>query len=351
MSPSEPSVGSEPPPRTVEELEERLSRPTPRVVADLGELPGDIVVLGVGGKMGPTLARMAKRASDEAGVERRVIGVSRFSDEAARERLNRWGVETIAGDLLNERFVASLPEAANVVYMAGFKFGASAQPWMTWAMNCYLPALVCRKYAHSRIVAFSTGNVYGLVPNDSDGSIESDAPNPVGEYAMAALGRERMFEYFSRSMDVSLVLLRLNYATEMRYGVLVDLAQQIWTGQPIDLAMGRVNVIWQGDANALPLSALAHTASPPSVINVAGDEILIVRDVCERLGVLLGKTVEFVGEESADALISNGRRGHDLLGRPHVGISSMLEWTADWVSRGGPTLGKPTKFQSRDGTF
>ncbi len=340
-----------PAPKSVEELEERLSQPTKRVTQCLSRLHGDIVVLGVGGKMGPTLARMAKRASDEAGARRRVIGVSRFSDAAVRERMESWGVETIAGDLLDEQFVESLPDAPNVAYMAGFKFGAAAQPWMTWAMNCVLPALVCRKYANSRIASFSTGNVYGLVPANGGGSVECDEPNPVGEYAMAALGRERVFEYFSRTFNVSLVILRLNYATEMRYGILVDLAQQIWAGEPIDLTMGHVNLIWQGDANAMALSSLEHAAAPPTVVNICGAEILGVREMCEQLGRLLDKPVHFSGEPAADALISNGQYGHQLLGRPQTDISQVLGWTADWVRRGGSTLGKPTKFQSRDGKF
>ena len=295
------------PPQTVAELEENLSIPSARAVAAMGRLSGDIILLGVGGKMGPTLARMAMRASQAAGIDRRVIGVSRFSEPGVRKRLEEHGVETIAGNLLDENFVASLPQVANVIYMAGFKFGASTDPSMTWAMNCHLPSLVCRKYRDSRIAAFSTGNVYGLVANDRGGSVETDVPNPVGEYAMAALGRERMFEYFSRSLHLPVVLLRLNYATELRYGVLVDLAQKVWTEQPIDLTMGHVNVIWQADANAMALSALEHTATPPFVVNVAGEEILSIRQTAEELGRLLDKPVHLTGSEAPDALLSNGQ--------------------------------------------
>ncbi len=338
-------------PRTVAELEERLSEPTDLLVRKLRELSGDILVLGAGGKMGPTLARMAQRASDAAGGNRRVIAVSRFSEAGLRERMEEWGIDTISGDLLDENFVDSLPDATNIVYMAGFKFGAASQPWTMWAMNCCLPALVCRKYHASRIVAFSTGNVYGLVPAAGGGSVEADEPNPVGEYAMAALGRERVFEYFCRTQSIPTALVRLNYATELRYGVLVDLAQQVLSEEPIDVTMGRVNVIWQGDANAMALSLLAHPATPPTIVNVAGSEVLSVRKVANDFGQLLGKTVRFQGEEAADALISNGSHGHQLLELPNVDTETMLAWTADWVARGGETLGKPTKFQNRAGKF
>ncbi len=340
-----------PTPQTVAELEEHLSTPSAQAVAAMGRLSGDIILLGVGGKMGPTLAQMAKRASQGAGVDRRVVGVSRFSELGVRQRLEDHGVETIAGDLLDEDFVGSLPQVANVVYMTGFKFGASADPSMTWAMHCHLPSLVCRQYRDSRIVAFSTGNIYGMVANDGGGSIEADVPDPVGEYAMATLGRERIFQYFSRSLPLPTALLRLNYATELRYGVLVDLAQQIWAEQPIDLRMGHVNVIWQTDANAMALSALEQTATPPFVVNIAGEEILSVRRTAQELGRLLDKPVHLTGSEAPDALLSNGENGHRVLGKPQTGSAQMVRWTADWVRRGGETLGKPTKFQNREGKF
>jgi len=338
-------------PQTVAELEENLSTPSAQAVEAMGRLSGDLILLGVGGKMGPTLARMAKRALQAAGIDRRVVGVSRFSEAGLRERLEELGVETIAGDLLDADFVESLPQVATVVYMAGFKFGASTDPSMTWAMNCYLPSLVCRKYRNSRIVAFSTGNVYGLVANHRGGSVETDIPNPVGEYAMAALGRERIFQYFSRSLPLPLVLLRLNYATELRYGVLVDLAQKVWTEQPIDLTMGHVNVVWQADANAMALSALEHTATPPLIVNSAGKEILSIRQTAQELGRLLDKPVHLTGSEAPDALLSDGKKGHRVLGKPQTGSAQMLRWTADWIRRGGETLGKPTEFQNREGKF
>ncbi len=338
-------------PTNVTKLEEWLSLPSPKAIETLGKLDGDVIILGAGGKMGPTLSRMAKRASDEAGVSRRVIAVSRFSDEAARVRLESWGVETTAGDLLDESFVKSLPDVPNVVHMAGFKFGASQQPWMTWAMNCFLPALVCRKYRNSRIAAFSSGNVYGLVPVDSDGSRETDELNPIGEYAMAALGRERTFEYFSRELDIPLVILRLNYACELRYGVLVDLAQQVWSGRPIDLSMAYFNVIWQGDANAMSLAALAHAASPPMVINIAGADKLRVREVGEAMARTMERAADFENAEGSDAFLSDGRSAYETLGHPQVSSECMIDWACDWIRREAPTLGKPTMFQSRDGKY
>jgi nucleoside-diphosphate-sugar epimerase len=338
-------------PKTVAELDERLSRPSPQLIEAFSRLEGDIVLLGVGGKMGPTTARMARRASDEAGSNRRVIGVSRFSSADTRRQLEAWGVETVSADLLDESAYAQLPDAATVVYMAGFKFGAAADPSLSWATNCYVPALVCRRYADSRIAAFSTGNVYGLVPTSGNGSREDDPPNPVGDYAMAALGRERMFEYFSRRQGTKVATLRLNYAAELRYSVLVDLARKVHRGETIDLSMGYVNVIWQGDACAMTLASLLHCDSPPHVINLAGPEKLSIRRVCEQFGELMHKPVSFTGREAGDALLSDGTHGWELFGRPSVSAETLIAWTTDWVQRGGASLGKPTHFESRDGAF
>jgi nucleoside-diphosphate-sugar epimerase len=331
-------------------LEDLLSEPTPRVVETLARIAGDIVVLGAGGKMGPTLARMARRAADLAGTPRRVIAVSRFTT-AARERLEAHGVETLACDLLDPAAVERLPEAPNVIFMAGRKFGSTGAESLTWAMNCYLPALVARRYGSSRIVAFSTGNVYGLTPAGRGGSRESDRPAPVGEYAMSCLGRERMFEHFSHSASTPVVLLRLNYAVEMRYGVLVDLASRILADEPIDVAMGYVNVIWQGDANAMALAALDHATSPAAIVNIAGEEELSVRGLAAQLGSRLARTASIVGCEAPDALLSNGVTGRAWLGAPRVSIERMLDWTADWLMRGGATNDRPTHFGSRDGRF
>ena len=339
------SIGS------IEELETLLSEPTPGVVETMRRLNGDIIILGVAGKMGPTLARMAKRASDQAGVKRRIIGVSRFSSANEQSALEKHGVETIRCDLLDESAVQKLPNVPNIVYMAGMKFGSTGQESLTWAMNTYLPAIVCKKFAQSRIVAFSTGNVYGLVPTTSGGSVETDLPNPVGEYAMSCLGRERMFEHFSRTLKIPVAIIRLNYACELRYGVLVDLAQQIAGGKQIDLAMGTFNVIWQADANAMTLQAFDHVSTPPFFLNLTGPETLKVRDVGTELAALMKKPVTFCGSEAPSALLNNAKRAFSLFGMPRVDAKQLTAWVADWIGRGGATLGKPTHFESRDGKF
>ncbi len=335
----------------VETLDSLLSDPSDEAIAALSKLPGDIVVLGVAGKMGPTLARMARRAADLAGSPRRVIGVARFSEPALEGWLQAQRIETIRCDLLDDRTVARLPDSPLVIYMAGRKFGSSGQEPLTWAMNAALPVAIARRYAGSRIAAFSTGNVYGLTPVRNGGSRETDPLRPVGEYAMSCLARERLFEHFSVAQGTKTVLLRLNYATEMRYGLLVDLARKLASGIPIDLTMGHMNVIWQGDANAMALASLAHAASPAAILNLAGPGPLAVRDVCESLAARMGVTVRFTGEEAADALLSDGSAGWAALGRPRVELDQMIAWTADWVTRGGPFLDKPTHFESRDGRF
>jgi nucleoside-diphosphate-sugar epimerase len=332
------------------QLEDLLSQPTQPSIEMFARLPGDIIVLGASGKMGKSLARMAKRASDLAGSSRRVVGVARFAD-GGREELESHGIETIACDLLNEEHISRLPDAPHVVFMAGRKFGSTGDEPTTWAMNAWLPTLVCRRFRSSRIVAFSTGNVYGLTPVGDGGSRETDVPQPVGEYAMSCLGRERLFEFFSRSLEIPTAIIRLNYACDLRYGVLVDLAQQIERGQPIDLAMGHFNTIWQGDANAMALAAFEHVSNPPWVVNVTGPELLSVRSVGERLGELLGKPVQFVGSESPTALLSDASRAIEHLGRPEVSADRLIEWVAAWIRRGGRTLDKPTHFESRSGEF
>ncbi len=338
-------------PTTVGQLEDLLSEPTAQVVEVLSQLAGDLVVLGVAGKMGPTLARMAQRAFAAAGSKQRLVGVARFSDPAARQTLERWGIETIACDLLDESALAKLPEARNVMFMAGMKFGSTGNEPLTWAMNAHLPAMVCRRYRGSRIAAFSTGNVYGLTPLATGGSLEGDVPNPVGEYAMSCLGRERMVQHFSRADGTPAAILRLNYACELRYGVLVDLARKVWGHVPIDLKMGTFNVIWQGDANAMALASFAHASAPAYLLNIAGPETLSVRRVCQRFGRVMGREPQFVGTESNDALLNNGQLGHHRYGYPRVGVEQMMDWVAAWVMQGGPTLNKPTHFEARSGKF
>jgi nucleoside-diphosphate-sugar epimerase len=336
---------------SVDQLDDLLSEPASELVQRLERLEGDLIILGVAGKMGPTLAWMARRAFEQAGVRRRVIGVARFNNQQTQSWLEAHGIETLRCDLLDPAQLATLPDVANVVFMAGMKFGTTGNEALTWAMNVLLPGMVCRHFQHSRIVAFSTGNVYGLSPVARGGSAESDSLQPAGEYAMSCVGRERIFEHFSRSLGVRTVILRLNYASELRYGVLVDLAQRIWRGEPVDLSMGYFNVIWQGDANAMALAMLDQAASPPFVVNIAGPELLSVRRVSEQLAERLGRPVQFVGTEANDALLSNGRRGREIFGLPRIGVEQMIAWVADWVSRGATSLGKPTHFEIRDGHF
>lgn len=336
---------------TIEELEDRLSEPSPSAIGAMGRLDGDLILLGAGGKMGPSLARMARRAADAAGVRRRILAVSRFSDGTAEANLRAHGVETLRADLLDADQLKQLPDAANVVFMTGMKFGATGQEALTWAMNAYLPGMVCQKYSRSRIVAFSTGNVYGLTPLANGGSLESDVLRPLGDYAMSCVGRERIFEHFSRRLVIPLVLLRLNYAVELRYGVLVDVARRVWAGEPVDLMMGNVNAIWQGDANAVALQAFALATSPPRVLNIAGPELLSVRRIAEQFGRLFEKPVVFTGTEAAEALLSNAQEAHRLFGYPRVSVGQLVQWIAAWVKAGGAHLGKPTHFEVRDGAF
>jgi hypothetical protein len=345
------SPAASPPPRSLAELEDRLSEPTQAVIDMMQRLQGDIIVLGVAGKMGPSLIRMAKRASDEAGTERRIMGVSRFRDSAARRELEIQGIETITADLLDERALTALPDAPNIIYMAGMKFGSTGQEPMTWAMNTLLPGLVCQRYGSSRIAAFSTGNIYGLVPTSSSGSRETDTPNPAGEYAQSCLGRERIFEYYAQSHSTPVSLIRLNYACDLRYGVLVDIAQKVWSGQPVDVTMGHFNTIWQGDANALSLLFLEHAASPARKINLTGSLTLKVREVAEQFGLAFGKTVQITGTEAPDALLSDSSLCSNAIGSTTISEDELIHWVATWVSQGGATLGKPTHFESRDGKF
>jgi nucleoside-diphosphate-sugar epimerase len=337
--------------RTVEELENMLSEPTPGVIDTLARLDGDIMLLGAGGKMGPTLARMARRASDAAGVRRRVIAASIFPNEQYKIGLERAGVETVECDLFDQSLLDALPDAANVVFMVGMKFGSSGAEALTWAINAFLPGLVCAKYRSSRMVIFSSGNVYPFVPADSGGSSEAGPVGPVGEYAMSVLGRERVFEHFSPSYHIPMSIIRLNYAVELRYGVLTDIARRVYEGRPINVTTGRVNVIWQADANAMTLQSFDRAAVPPFVVNVSGPEFVSVREAAERFGEMMGRKPIFEGKEACDALLSDGSLGYSLFGRPKVDVGQMMEWIAEWITSGGESLGKPTHFETRDGKF
>lgn len=333
---------------SIEQLDNFLTRPSAALVEDLKGLDGDIMLLGVGGKMGPTLARLARNAAPS----RRIIGVARFSEAGLRERLEGWGVETVSADLLDEAQVNSLPKVKNVVYMAGRKFGSSDNQALTWAMNVHSPAIVASAFRESRIVAFSTGNIYPLVDVMHQGALETTPPGPRGEYAQSCLGRERMFEYFSGKFGTPGRLFRLNYAIDLRYGVLHDLASRVKAGTPIDLSlMGNVNVIWQGDANAQALRCLLHCTTPTSPINISGPETLSVRWLAEELGARMDIKPNLVGMESQTAWLTNTAEAAKLFGYPEVPLGAMLDWVADWVARDQLSFNKPTKYEVRDGGF
>ncbi|MXY67455.1 MAG: NAD(P)-dependent oxidoreductase [Acidobacteriia bacterium] len=314
-------------------------------------LDGDVLVLGVGGKMGPTLARLARRAADRAARPRRVIGVARFSDPSVRPRLERWGVETIRADLLSRGDVAALPHTPNVIFMAGHKFGTAGNPSRTWAANAYLPTLAAETFPRSRTVVFSSGNVYPFAAAPGPGPSERDPTGPVGEYAQSVLGRERLFEYFSELHGTPAAILRLNYAVEPRYGVLRDIADRVRNRSPIDLATGYVNVIWQRDANSIALRLLEHCSTPPLTLNVTGTEALSVRAIAERFGRVLGVEPIFSGSEEPTALLSDARQCAALFGPPPTGLDEMIDRIAEWMLAGGSGLGKPTHFEERGGSF
>ncbi|MNW53800.1 NAD dependent epimerase/dehydratase family protein [compost metagenome] len=337
--------------KTILELEQRLSEPSDRLVRDLAGLDGDVLILGVGGKMGPSLAKLLARGLAAAGKNARVTGVSRFSSGTLREELEAAGIRTVSADLLEEAALSRLPEARNVIYMAGHKFGTTGREYYTWAMNAYLPGRVAEKFKASRIVAFSSGNIYPLTAVSQGGASEETAPAPIGEYAQSCLGRERVFEYFSRKNGTPLVNFRLNYAIDLRYGILLEVAKAVKEREPIDLNMGLVNVIWQGDANEMAIRSLLHCDSPPKTFNITGPETVSIRWLAERFGEAFGIRPVFTGEEQATALLSNASASHALLGYPRVSLREMMCWTADWVEIGGNTLGKPTHFQERGGVF
>jgi nucleoside-diphosphate-sugar epimerase len=328
-------------------LDDLLCLPSQPLIDDLTKVDGDIMILGVAGKMGPTLAGLAKAALPD----RRIIGVARFSDPSVKHWLQARGIETINCDLLDEAALRALPQVPNIVFMAGRKFGAEGDLSLTWAMNAHVPALVAQAFPRARIVAFSTGCVYPFVPVDGKGADESVAPNPPGEYAQSCVGRERMFEYFSKAYSTPGRLFRLNYAIDMRYGVLHDIASKILTGAPIDVSLGHVNFIWQGDAASQALRCLAHCDTPTSPINVSGHEILAVRDLAAKLGALLKRDPVIVGAEQPTAWLTDTSQAVKLFGLPIVDTEQLIRWTADWVARSMPSLGKPTKYEVRDGRY
>jgi len=326
------------------DLERELSRPSEADITCLRRLEGDILVLGASGKMGPSLARLCRRAADEAGRPRRVIAVSRHPAVDP-------GIEAISCDLLQREEIARLPECPNILYLAGRKFGSSGSPELTWAINTVVPALVAERFPRSRFVVFSTGNVYPFRLVEAGGSLETHTPAPVGEYAQSCLGRERVFEHYSRQNGTPCLLFRLNYAVDLRYGVLVDVARKVWDGAPVDLRVPAFNAIWQRDANSCALRALEQTASPPRILNVTGAETIAVRDAAEWFARRFGREARFTGEPGKTALLSDASECHRLLGRPEVSAEKLMEMVAVWIESGGASLDKPTHFEVADGRF
>jgi len=334
-----------------EQLEELLSRPDARTIEMFSRLDGDLIFLGVSGKIGQSLAYMAKRACDQAGIKKRIIGVAKFDNKETQQKIEKYGIKTIRGDMLDTEFTKSLPHVRNVIFLAGMKFGSTGNLAMTWAVNSYLPTIIADHFRKSRIAAFSTGCVYPLVPVESGGSVETDLPEAIGEYAQSCLGRERMFEYGSIRNKTETVLIRLNYAVEMRYGVLVDIALKIKNNQPVDLSMGYFNVIWQGDLNNIVLLSLEQVSSPANILNITGPEILTVREVAEKFGKLFKNKPDFINKEANTALLNNSAKAFKIFGKPAMPIDQVILWISWWLKEEKDLLGKPTHFEVRDGKY
>ena len=328
-----------------------MLRPSQQLIEDVSSLDGDIIILGAGGKMGPALAKLSKQAILKTGLQKKVIAVSRFSEHGLKEDLNSAGIETISVDLLEDDQLQSLPDVKNVLYLAGTKFGTTGKESFTWAMNSYLPGRVADKFKHSRIVAFSTGNVYPLSPVISGGCTEDHPPEPLGEYAQSCLGRERIFQFSSAKYGTPVLIYRLNYANDVTYGVLLEIGKSVLQDRPVNVSMGNVNVIWQGDANEIALRSLLHCSTPPKILNVTGPETLSVRWVAEQFGKQFQKQPAFEGEEQSTALLSNAAESVRLFGYPKTSVLQIIELVAEWLKQGGKVLNKDTHFQERKGKF
>lgn len=336
---------------SVEQLNDLLTTPSEPLISDLSSLDGDIMVIGASGKMGPTLARLAQRALDEGGGKHKVYAVARFTDERARTELDTAGITTIAADLSDAEAIAQLPDAPNVVYMLGTKFGTTGREYQTWSTNVFVSGTTAHRYRESRITVFSSGNIYPFRPVVIGGATEEVTPSPIGEYAQSCLARERMFEHASMTHGTRISMFRLNYAIDLRYGVLDDIARQVHAGQPVDITMGNVNVIWQGDANEIALRSLLHADSPPSIFNVTGPETIPMRYLVERFAEAFGVEGRVDGTEAEAALLNNSTRTLGRFGYPRVPLDRMIDWVANWVQNGGESINKPTHFQTRDGQF
>ena len=330
---------------------EAILEPSDQLVEDLAALDGDVVILGVGGKIGPSLARLAKKAIDKGRSSKKVIGVSRFSEPGLKEQLEQQGIITHKADLLQEDQLKTLPKAQNVLYLAGTKFGTTGKEAFTWVMNTYLPGRIAAHYTGARMVVYSTGNVYPFTPVISGGADEDVPPAPIGEYGQSCLGRERIFQYFASQYEMPLLIYRLNYANDLRYGVLVEIARSVQAGTPIDLTMGHANVIWQGDANEFALRSLLHCSQPARVLNITGPETVPIRWLAGEFGKLFQKTPVFEGVEQPEALLSNAAESFRLFGYPRISLKQMIALTAQWLEQDGVTINKPTHFQERAGRF
>lgn len=337
--------------KEVELAYKKLLQPSDDLVQEIAQLDGDILILGVGGKMGPALARLAKQAVDKAAIGKKIIGVARFSEPGLQEELAAEGIETVRADLLEDEQLQALPDAKNILYLAGTKFGTKGKESFTWAMNAYLPGRVAQKYKNSRIVVFSTGNVYPLTPVVTGGADESLMPQPIGEYAQSCLGRERLFQYYSSKNATPLLIYRLNYANDVTYGVLLEIARSVKEKHAIDLSMGHVNVIWQGDANEMALRAFHHCEVPSKILNIAGPETIPVRWLAEQFGKMFEQSPHFINEEQPTALLNNAAESYRLFGYPKVPLRQMMELLAKWINADGKILNKPTHFQERTGQF
>jgi len=335
----------------IESAYKKLLQPTDDLIAGITKIEGDILILGVGGKMGPALAKLAKQAIDKSGIAKKVIGVSRFSGEGLQDELNEAGIVTIKADLLEDHQLQALPDVPNVLYLAGTKFGTVGNESFTWAMNAYLPGRVANKFKNSRIVVFSTGNVYHLAPVVFGGATEERLPEPVGEYAQSCLGRERVFQYFGSKNNTPILIYRLNYANDVTYGVLLEIAKSVKENRPIDLSMGSVNVIWQGDANEIAIRALNHCSVPAKILNVTGPETISVRWLAEQFGKMLRQTPALINEEQPTALLSNAAECFRLFGYPKTPLIQVMELLVEYIKQGGKTIDKETHFQERRGKF
>lgn len=336
---------------TKERLDEILCEPSDRLIADLGKLEGDIMILGAGGKMGPTMSILAANAVKKGNLGKKVYAVSRFSDQKARDLMESNGVIAISADLQCASDIDSLPDCPNIIFMVGRKFGTDGQEALTWGMNAAVPVLVLERFFRSRFVVFSSGNIYDLVEPSSGGSQESDRVNPIGEYTQSCLARERIFEYYASTRGTKVLIFRLSYAIALEYGVISDIAKKVNEGQPIGLANPCFNCIWQNDANEYALRSLLLADNPVRKLNVTGPEVAGVKAVAQKLGQLLGKSVSFVGQSSPTAYLENSSEAMTALGYPKVSLGRMIELQAQWIKDGGSYIDKPTHFEERKGSY